>query len=110
MRQFSFNREQLRRYEQLHATTLSLRDKIMGEALTGNSQGKGTLNGLDYSYSCRLDQSANNYVYDEELGQSGNRGPFTMMIFKVSLDIGGKTFEFYKTQYKKRFDSTKIDF
>lgn len=110
MRQFSINREQLRRYEQLHTATLSLRDKIMGETLTDNRQDKGILNGLEYSYTCRLEQSANNYVYGEDAADSGNKGPFPMMLFKVSLEVGGKTFEFYKTQYQKRFESTNEEF
>ena len=110
MRQFSINREQLRRYEQLYTVTLSLRDKIMGETLTDNHQEKGTFNGFEYQYTCRLEQSANNYVYGEDAEQSGNKGPFSMMQFKVNLEVGGKNFEFYKTQYKKRFESTKDDF
>jgi type II secretory pathway pseudopilin PulG len=104
MRQFSTNREQLRRYEQLYTTTLSLRDKIMGETLTDNRQDKGVLNGLDYRYTCRLEQSSNSYVFNEDGAQSSNNGPFLIMLFKVSLEVGGKTFEFYKTQYKKRFE------
>lgn len=110
LRQFSINREQLRRYEQLHTTTLSLRDKIMGETLTDNRQDKGSLNGLDYSYSCRLEQSANNYIYGENEGMSGNKGPYLMMLYKVSLEVGGKNFEFYKTQFAKQFESGKEEF
>lgn len=109
MRQFSINREQLRRYEQLYTTTLSLRDKIMGETLTDNSQNKGTLNGVDYSYTCHLDQSANNYVFGEDEAQSGNKGPFSIMLFKVTIEVGGKNFEFFKTQYKKRFETSIND-
>lgn len=109
LRQFSINREQLRRYEQLYTATLSIRDKIMGETLVDNSQYKGTLNGLDYSYVCHLEQSANNYIYGEEVGQSGNKGAFLVMLFKVNLDVEGRTFEFYKTQYKKRFESRPED-
>lgn len=107
IRQFTINREQLRRYEQLYTTTLSIRDKIMGETLIDNSQDKGTLNGFDYRYTCRLEQSANNYVYAEDPEHDGNKGPFTMMLFKVNLEVGGKAFEFYRTQYKKRFDDSK---
>ena len=110
MRQFSINREQLRRYEQLYTATLSLRDKIMGETLSDNSQNKGTLNGLDYSYTCRLEQSANNYVLGEDETQSGNKGAFLITLFKVNLEVGGKNFEFYKTQYKKRFETNKVEF
>src|ERR1017187_7581928 len=110
MRQFSINRKQLRRYEQLYTATLSLRDKIMGGILSDNSQNKGTLNGLDYSYTCRLEQSANNYVQGEYDSQSGNKGAFLITLYRVSLEVGGKNFEFYKTQYKKRFESTKDDF
>ena len=82
----------------------------MGETLTENRSDKGTLNGLEYSYTCLLEQSANNHVYDEESGQSGNKGPFSMMLFKVNLEVGGKPFEFYKTQYKRRFESTNEEF
>jgi hypothetical protein len=110
MRQFSINREQLRRYEQLYSTTLSLRDKIMGETLTDNRQDKGIFNGLDYRYTCRLEQSANNFVFGDEQEQTGNNGPFSIMLFKVSLEVGGKTFEFYKTQYKKRFENNPVEF
>jgi hypothetical protein len=109
LRQFSINREQLRRYEQLYTVTLSLRDKIMGETLTDNRQDKGTLNGLEYRYTCRLEQSANNYVFGEDDALSGNKGMFFIMLFKVSLEIGGKKFEFYKTQYKKRYETAKDD-
>jgi hypothetical protein len=109
LRQFSINREQLRQYEQLYTTTLSLRDKIMGETLTDNRQGKGVINGLDYRYICHLEQSTNNYVLGEDETQNGNKGPFLIMLFKVSLEVGGKTFEFYKTQYKKRFETSKDD-
>jgi hypothetical protein len=109
LRQFSINREQLRQYEQLYTTTLSLCDKIMGETLTDNRQGKGVINGLDYRYICHLEQSTNNYVLGEDETQNGNKGPFLIMLFKVSLEVGGKTFEFYKTQYKKRFETSKDD-
>jgi hypothetical protein len=107
MRQFSTNREQLRRYEQLYTTTLSLRDKIMGETLSDNRQDKGTHNGLDYSYTCHLEQSANNFTYGVDEVQSGNNGPFLIMLFKVTLEVGGKNFEFYKVQYKKLGKSSK---
>jgi type II secretory pathway pseudopilin PulG len=106
LRQFSINREQLRRYEQLHITTLSLRDKIMSETLTDNRQDKGTLNGLDYNYVCHLDQTATNSTIGGDMEQSGIKGPFLVMLFKVSLEVGGKTFEFYKTQYKKRSENS----
>lgn len=109
IRQFSINREQLRRYEMLYTSTLSLRDKIMGETLTDNRSDKGMFNGQEYRYTCRLEQSANNFVFGEDEYSSGNKGSFLIMHFKVSLEIGGKTFEFYKTQYKKRFESTKDD-
>jgi hypothetical protein len=109
MRQFSVNREQLRRYEQLYTATVSIHDKIMAEALTDNSQAKGTLNGLEYRYACHLEQSANSYVYGEDAAESSNSGPFSIMLFKVTLDVGGKEFEFYKTQYKKRLPNGKED-
>ncbi|MEI6206353.1 MAG: prepilin-type N-terminal cleavage/methylation domain-containing protein [Desulfuromonadales bacterium] len=105
LRQFSINRAQLHRYEQLYTVTLSLRDRIMGETLTDNRQDKGVFNGLDYRYTCRLEQSVNNYVFGEDEAPSGNTGPFLIMLFKVSLEIEGKTFEFYKTQYKKRYET-----
>jgi hypothetical protein len=109
MRQFSINREQLQRYEQLYTVAVSIHDKIMDETLTDNSQAKGTFNGLEYRYACHLEQSANNYVYGEDAAQSSNTGPFLIMLFKVTLNVGGKEFEFYKTQYKKRLPNGKED-
>lgn len=109
MRQFSINREQLRRFEQLYTTTLSIRDKIMGETLADNRQEKGALNGLEYSYTCKLEQSANNYVVGVDELQSGNKGQFLVMLYKVHLEVGGKTFEFFKTQYKTNYDIRKED-
>lgn len=110
MRQFSINREKLGQYEHLYTTTLSLRDKITGETLTDGRSGSGNMNGLDYRYSCRLEQSANNYVFGEEPESGGNKGQFLIMLFKVTLDVGGKKFEFYKTQYKKRYENSKDEF
>lgn len=109
LRQFSINRQQLGRYEQSYTTTLSLHDKIMAETLTDNHQEKGELNGVPYSYHIHLEQSANNYIYGEEEQQSGNKGQFLMMLFKIELEVAGKSVEFYKTQYKKRFETNAKD-
>ena len=75
----------------------------MNETLKDNIKDSGTLNGLAYNYECRLVESANNYVYGEEVEQSGNKGLFKIMLFKVTLVVEGKDVEFYKTQYTKRF-------
>lgn len=101
LRQFTITRDKLSQYEQLYTTTLSVRDKIMGEVLSDNLGGNGTLNGLAYRYTCHLEQSANNYIVGLDEVQSGNSGSFVILLYKVRLDVGGKNFEFYKTQYKK---------
>lgn len=110
LRQFSMGREKLGQYEHLYTTTLSLRDKILGETLVDKRSDSGTLNGLDYRYTCHLEQSANNFIYSEEVEQSGNKGQFLMMLFKITLEVGGKSFEFYKTEYKTRYETSKEEF
>jgi type II secretory pathway component PulJ len=109
VRQFTINREKLRSYEQLYDTVLSLRDRIMNDTLSNNFHDRGKLNGLDYSFQCRQVESANNYVYTEDGQLNGNTGHFAMTLYKVTLEVGGKTFEFHKTQYKKRFQTGKDD-
>jgi hypothetical protein len=65
---------------------------------------------LEYRYKCKLVESANNYVFGEEPEQNGNKGSYEIMLYKVNLSVGGKEFEFFKTQYKKRFESSKDEF
>jgi type II secretory pathway pseudopilin PulG len=102
VRQFIAQREKLRHYEQVYTAVLSLHDRIMNENFAGNSHKTGTLNGLDYTYDAKLMASANNYVVGVEPGLSGNKGIFTVMAYKINLELGGRTFEFYKTQYGKK--------
>jgi type II secretory pathway pseudopilin PulG len=104
IRQFAIHREKLRSYEQVYTSVLSLRDRIMNETLKENDKQTGTFNGLPYSYDCRLVESANNYVYGDN---AGNNGLFQVMLFKVNLEIEGRDFEFFKTQYKQRFAGTQ---
>ncbi|GAM08228.1 hypothetical protein OR1_00499 [Geobacter sp. OR-1] len=107
VRQFALQREKLTHYEQLYTTVLSLRDRIMNERLNEGMPVKGALNGLNYQYNCRKVESANNYVFGEEEGQSGNKGVFLITLFSIHLDVEGREFEFYKTQYEKRFEASK---
>ena len=109
IRQFAVHREKLRSYEQLYTTVLSLRDRIMNDTLRDDLRESGTLNGLAYSYQSRLVESANNYVLGEEDNQGGNNGPFNVTLFEVNLAVEGKNVQFYKTQYKKRFEATEMD-
>lgn len=110
IRQFAIHREKLRQYEQLYTTTLSLRDKIMNDTLTDNFKDSGKLNGLYYHYECKLVERANSYALVENPEQGGNSGQYSVTLFKVNLEVEGKGVEFYKTQYKKRFETPKDQF
>ena len=110
VRQFTLQREKLSHYEHLYASVLSLRDRIMNDTLRDNLQNNGSLNSLEYSYRCKLVESANNYVFGEMPELSGNKGSYKIMLFRVNLSVGGKEFEFFKSQYKKRFESVKDEF
>jgi type II secretory pathway pseudopilin PulG len=107
IRQFAIHREKLSSYQQIYTTVLSLHDRIMNETLKENSKESGTLNGLPYSYDSRLVESANNYIYGD---QPGNNGAFQVMLFKVDLTVDGRDYEFFKTQYRKRFETSNDQF
>jgi type II secretory pathway component PulJ len=100
IRQFAIHREKLRSYEQLYTSVLSLRDRIMNRPLKENDEESGEFNGLKYGYRCTLAESANNYIYGD---QAGNNGMFQVMLFKIDLEVEGRKYEFFKTQYRPRF-------
>jgi hypothetical protein len=82
----------------------------MNDTLSDNLKNNGSLNSLEYRYECKLVERAYNYVLGEEPEQSGNKGSYEIMLFKVNLSVGGKEFEFFKSQYKNRFESAKNGF
>jgi Tfp pilus assembly protein PilV len=100
IRQFTIHRQKLRSYEQVYTSVLSLRDRIMNRSLKENDEESGEFNGLTYRYQCTLAESANNYVYGD---QAGNNGSFQVMLFKIDLEVEGRKYEFFKTQYRPRF-------
>ena len=100
IRQFTIHREKLRSYEQVYSTVLSLRDRIMNRSLKENDEESGEFDGLPYRYRCTLVESANNYIYGD---QAGNNGAFQVMLFRIDLEVEGRKYEFFKTQYRPRF-------
>ena len=106
LKQFTITRERLKSYEHLYTTALSVKDLILNDKLSNGLEKSGTLNGLDYRYECSLQQSAKNYVYGEDEASSGNWGAYTILLYKVTLTLSGKTFEIYKTDYKKSVADT----
>jgi len=100
-KQFFSYREKFNKYQTLYITTLSLVDKISTESLEKRPAGEGKINGLNYRYEASLVLRNRNFVYGESEQISGNKGNFEIQLYRVTLYVENKVFNFYVTRYKK---------
>ncbi len=100
-KQYTSYRIKQEKYELLYMSVLSLKDKLENEDLSRFSTINGKINGLDYTANVKAVARNRNYVYGFTPKESGNKGAFLITLYKITLKIAGKTFVFYKTQYKK---------
>ncbi len=99
-KQYKTYRLKQEKYEMIYISALSLMNKLEAENLYGKKLETGTINGLAYSVNVKAVSSRRNYIYGAEFRKSGNLGRFLITLFRVTIDISGRTFTFYKTEYK----------
>ncbi len=93
------NRSQMFKYEKLYNTVLSIKDWLASKSLDDMYHFKGVLNGLKYTVTVKKIAENRNYIIT--FSGNGNIGNFKVFLYKITLQIGGKSFIFYETQYKK---------
>jgi|GEM_PF-2723673 len=101
-KQYAAYKIKQQKYERIYISVLSLKDKTENESL-GNLTGSitGKINGLPYTITAKRIASARNYVYSFDQEASGNKGGFIITLYQVTINIAGRSFKFYKTEYKK---------
>lgn len=109
-KQFTVYKSKTKHYENHYITVLSLKDMIENQDLAEKQNRVGKLNGLDYKYEVIEIDKRRNYMPGETEEIGGNNGAFELTLFKIRLSVEDKEYEFYKTLYKKLFDTTELLF
>ncbi len=94
-KQFAQYKIRADRYKNIYITVLSLKDMIEGQKLKNKQSKEGQLNGLRYRYRVFLISKG------RALTVEGETSPFELYLYKVDLEIEGRKYTFYKTQYRK---------
>lgn len=85
------------KYENIYISALSLMNKIENEKISGFFYKNGKINGIEYTIRAKRAASNRNYIYDEMMG--GNNGFFLLTLYKITIEMAGKKFVLYKTEY-----------
>jgi len=99
-KQFVNYKQKLEKYKKIYRTTLAIKDYIESKELVDGVTEYGELNGMKYSYSVKL-VSKNRNFEEGEASRGGNTGDYELYLFKVTLDVEGRIYQFYETRYKK---------
>ncbi len=102
-KQFVEYKSKMEKYKNIYMTTLSIKDMIESKELKNGYTETGELNGLKYKYSVELIASKRNVTSSEDIENQEQleEGSFEVYLYKITLHIDNKKYEFYKTQYKK---------
>ena len=100
-RQYEHLKLKQQQYERIYITALSLINKIQEEKISNFKKGNGIMNGIRYSVNVIKVASNRNYLYNPNPSLSGNNGHFTLSLYKITINLDGKKFILYKTEYSK---------
>ena len=98
-KQYAAYRQKQARYEDIFISALSLQDRLDDMDLGRTPHMDGQINGLPYSIEIRPVAQKRNFTYGETRKTSGNRGRFLVILYRVTMEIGKRKIQFYKTQY-----------
>ncbi len=99
-KQFTTYKIKFDKYKKIYRTTLSIKDMIETKELVDGLKEYGELNGLHYQYSVKLVNKNRNFE-EGEASIGSNIGDFEIYLFKITLLVEGRKYEFYETRYKK---------
>jgi len=99
-------------YEQAAIVLFSLKDTLRSIDFEKQKHIKGRLNGWNYTINAEQIVSRHNYTIDPDSELlSGNNGPHTILLYKITLavndDILSKQYTLYESRYKTK--NTKIE-
>ena len=89
------------KYERIYMTALSLMSELEDKKPYNIGFESGTINGLKYSISIKKVISKRNFVIGLNKQTTGNFGEFLLTLYKVTLNISGKEFVLYLTNFEK---------
>lgn len=105
-KQFVEYRFRLVKYQDLYSNTLNVISEIMSKDLKPGLSQTGSINGYDYTYRVSIDREGRNYTYNEFQDESmAIEGEFIVQLLKIRLDIGGRVYHLYKTQFIDTVDN-----
>ncbi len=94
-KQFAEYRMRAEKYKNLYMTVLSLKDMIESKPLKNKQYGDGEINGLKYNYRVFLVSKGKGLTVE------GQQSPFEIYLYRIDLNVEGRTYSFYRTLYKK---------
>lgn len=103
-KQFVEYKAKMEKYKNIYLTTLSIKDMIETKELSNGLSEAGELNGLKYKYSVKLVAKGKNTVSSEDIesrGKTAEGGSFEIFLYKITLEVENRKYEFFKLQYKK---------
>ena len=100
-RQYECFKLKQQKYERIYITALSLINKIKEEKINNFQRENGTINGIRYSINVIKVASNRNFLYNPNPSLSGNNGHFMVSLYKITINLDGKKFILYKTEYNK---------
>ena len=100
-KQYSSLRQKQSKYELIYISVLSLKDKLESIDLSRTFILNGTINGLKYTAKVKRVAQRRSFTFDFKKDIWGNFGKFSMTMYKITINMVGKQFEFYETQFKK---------
>ncbi len=103
-KQFVEYKAKMEKYKNIYLTTLSIKDMIETKELSNGLSEAGELNGLKYKYSVKLVAKGKNTVSSEDVesrGKTAEGGSFEIFLYKITLEVENRKYEFFKLQYKK---------
>ncbi len=107
-RQYERFKIKQQKYEKIYIIALSLINKIQKEKIKNFQKENGTMNGIKYSIKVIKVASNRNYLYNPNPSLSGNNGYYTVSLYKITINLDGKKFILYKTEYSKIYYENRI--
>ncbi len=89
------------KYENIYISALSLMNKLENERLNMFTYYTGEINGLKYTAHAKRVAQSRNYIYGLSPKDSGNKGRFSVTLYKIEIKMANRTFTLYKTQYRR---------
>jgi hypothetical protein len=91
-------RGKMRHMENIYLSALSLKDYIESGPWEGERTETGQINGLDYRFTVTQVIEKNNFVQKARVRKGTERGPFSLKLFRVDMQLAGRTYAFLSTR------------